>query len=106
DKRGSVLFMEEQVRSRWDQGLITQALEYLNRSAEGKVISPFHLEARIAYDHCTARSLAETNWAAILRLYDDLIAIHDSPVYQLNRAIVVAEIEGPYARGRTKRFCT
>src|SRR5262249_4969000 len=45
----------------------------------------------------TAKSLAETDWNAILRLYDGLIAIHNSPVYQLNRAIVVAEIEGPQA---------
>src|SRR5262245_8020715 len=97
DRRGSILLMEEQDRSRWDQGLIGQALEFLNRSAEGTVISPFHLEAGIAYHHCTARSLAETDWHAILRLYDGLIAIHDSPVYQLNRVIVVAEIQGPHA---------
>src|SRR5262245_23086748 len=97
DQRGSILLMEQQARNRWDQGLIGQALEVLNRAAEGTVISPFHLEAGIAYHHCTAKSLAETDWHEILRLYDGLIAIHDSPVYQLNRAIVVAEIEGPQA---------
>jgi RNA polymerase sigma-70 factor (ECF subfamily) len=97
DQRGSILLMEEQDRGKWDQRLIEKAQEFLNRSAEGKVISPFHLEAGIAYHHCTARNYAETDWPAILRLYDALVTIHPSPVYQLNRAIVVAEIEGPQA---------
>jgi RNA polymerase sigma-70 factor (ECF subfamily) len=97
DQRGSILLMEEQDRSKWDQRLIEKAQEFLNRSAEGKVVSPFHLEAGIAYHHCTARNYAETDWPAILRLYDALLTIHPSPVYQLNRAIVVAQIEGPQA---------
>jgi RNA polymerase sigma-70 factor (ECF subfamily) len=97
DQRGSVLLMEEQDRGRWDQGLIRRAQEFLDQSAEGTVISPFHLEAGIAYHHCTASSYAETDWVAILRLYDALLTLQRSPVYLLNRAIVVAQIEGPHA---------
>src|SRR5262249_54434875 len=97
DQRGAVLLMEEQDRSKWDHGLIRRAQEYLNEAAEGTVISPFHLEAAIACHHCTARSYAETDWRAILRLYDALLTIQRSPVYLLNRAIVVAELEGPQA---------
>jgi RNA polymerase sigma-70 factor (ECF subfamily) len=97
DHRGAVLLMEEQDRHKWDRGLIRRAQEFLDRSAEGTVISPFHLEAGIAYHHCTARSYAETDWPAILRLYDALLTIHRSPVYLLNRAIVVAQIDGPHA---------
>jgi RNA polymerase sigma-70 factor (ECF subfamily) len=97
DHRGSVLLMEEQDRDRWDRGLIRRAQEFLDRSAEGTVVSPFHLEAGIAYHHCTARSYAETDWPAILRLYDALLTVHRSPVYLLNRAIVVAQIDGPHA---------
>ena len=97
DRRGSLLLMEEQDRGRWDQRLIRRAQELLNESAEGTVISPFHLEAGIACLHCTAPSYAETDWPAILRLYDALLTIHRSPVYLLNRAIVVAQIEGPRA---------
>jgi RNA polymerase sigma-70 factor (ECF subfamily) len=97
DQRGSVLLMEEQDRDRWDHRLIRRAADFLDQSAEGTVISPFHLEAAIAFHHCTARSYAETDWPAILRLYDALLAIHRSPVYLLNRAIVVAQIEGPHA---------
>jgi RNA polymerase sigma-70 factor (ECF subfamily) len=97
DQRGSLLLMEEQDRGKWDQGLIRRAQEYLDLSAEGTVISAFHLEAGIAYHHCTAASYADTDWPAILRLYDALLALQRSPVYLLNRAIVVAQIEGPHA---------
>jgi RNA polymerase sigma-70 factor (ECF subfamily) len=97
DQRGSILLLEEQDRSKWDQALIRRAQEFLAQSAEGTVLSPFHLEAAIAYHHCTARSLAETDWPAIRRLYDALLTQQSSPVYLLNRAIVVAEIEGPQA---------
>jgi RNA polymerase sigma-70 factor (ECF subfamily) len=97
DQRGSVLLMEEQDRGKWDRRLIRRAQEFLARSAEGAVISAFHLEAAIACHHCTAKSYAETDWPAILRLYDALLALHRSPVYLLNRAIVVAQIDGPHA---------
>jgi RNA polymerase sigma-70 factor (ECF subfamily) len=89
--------MEEQDRGRWDQGLIRRAREFLAQSAEGAVVSPYHLEAGLAMHHCSAASYAATDWTAILRLYDALLVIHRSPVYLLNRAIVVAEIEGPRA---------
>jgi RNA polymerase sigma-70 factor (ECF subfamily) len=97
DQQGRFLLMEEQDRAKWDQGLIARAQEFLSESAEGKVISTFHLEAAIAYHHCTARSYADTDWPAILRLYDALLKMHRSPVYLLNRAIVLAQIDGPQA---------
>jgi RNA polymerase sigma-70 factor (ECF subfamily) len=97
DPRGSLLLMEEQDRGKWDQALIWRAQEFLAQSAEGTVLSTYHLEAAIAFHHCTARSCAETDWPAILRLYDALLTLHCSPVYLLNRAIVVAEIDGPHA---------
>src|SRR5262249_30205423 len=97
DQRGSVLLLEEQDRARWDQRLIRRAQEFLAESAAGTVVSPFHLEAAIAYHHCTAASLAETDWSAILRLYDALLLQQSSPVYLLNRAIVVAQMDGPQA---------
>jgi predicted RNA polymerase sigma factor len=97
DQRGFVLLLEEQDRGQWDQRLIQRAQEFLVRSAEGTVISAFHLEAAIACHHCTAESFTETDWPAILRLYDALLTLQCSPVYLLNRAIVVAQIEGPQA---------
>lgn len=97
DASGFVLLIEEQDRGKWDQRLIQRAQEFLDLSARGTAVSVFHLEAGIALHHCAAKSFDETNWSAILRLYDALIAIHRSPVYLLNRAIVIAQIEGPAA---------
>ncbi len=97
DQQGLVLLLEDQDRSRWDQGLILQAKCWLDRSAQGTVISSYHLEAGIAMHHCLARTYAETDWRAILRLYDALLTLHRSPVYLLNRAIVIAQINGPEA---------
>jgi RNA polymerase sigma-70 factor (ECF subfamily) len=97
DDHGSVLLMEDQDRTKWDHRLIHRAKEFLDLSAEGTVVSPFHLEAGIALLHSTASSYADTDWPAIRRLYDALLTIHRSPVYLLNRAIVIAEIEGPAA---------
>jgi RNA polymerase sigma-70 factor (ECF subfamily) len=97
DPNGFVLLMEEQDRGKWDRRLIRRAKEFLDLSARGTVVSVFHLEAGIALHHCSAARFADTDWPAILRHYNALIAIHRSPVYLLNRAIVVAQIEGPAA---------
>jgi predicted RNA polymerase sigma factor len=97
DPRGAILLIEEQDRGKWDHRLIRRARAFLDHSTAGSVISPYHLEAGIACHHCTAKSYADTDWPAILRLYDALLSIHRSPVYLLNRAIVVAQIEGPHA---------
>jgi RNA polymerase sigma-70 factor (ECF subfamily) len=97
DQGGSVLLMDEQDRSQWDQRLIGRAQEFLDQAAQGTVVSTFHLEAGIALLHCSAESYEKTDWPAILRLYDALLKVHDSPVYRLNRAIVVAQIDGPLA---------
>src|SRR5262249_22430451 len=94
---GSVLLLEEQDRSSWDRALIDRAREFLDAAAEGEVVTTFHLEAAIAATHCAAPSCDATDWPAILRLYDALIAAHPSPVYLPNRAVVVAEIDGPRA---------
>jgi predicted RNA polymerase sigma factor len=89
--------LEEQDRRQWDQPLIRRAQEFLAPSAEGTAVSAFHLEAAIAAHHCMAKSYAETDWPAILGLYDALLAFQRSPVYLLNRAVVVAQINGPQA---------
>jgi RNA polymerase sigma-70 factor (ECF subfamily) len=97
DPDGAILLMEDQDRALWDRRLIERAREFLDLSAEGTTVSIFHLEAGIALIHCSAPTYKQTDWRAILNLYDAMIAMHDSPVYVLNRAIVVAEIEGPKA---------
>jgi RNA polymerase sigma-70 factor (ECF subfamily) len=97
DHAGRVLLMEDQDRTKWDSRLIRRAKQFLDQSAEGTQVSLYHLEAGIALYHCSAPSYTETDWPAILRLYDALLELHRSPIYLLNRAIVIAQIEGPQA---------
>jgi RNA polymerase sigma factor (sigma-70 family) len=97
DPSGFFLLISEQDRGKWDQALIRRARDFLDLSARGTAVSVFHLEAGIALHHCAAKSFEETDWPVILGLYDALLALHRSPVYLLNRAIVVAQIEGPTA---------
>jgi RNA polymerase sigma factor (sigma-70 family) len=97
DEQANILLLEEQDRGRWNQELIMHGLHYLNESAVGHRISRYHLEAAIAAKHALAPNFAETDWPAILSLYDDLTRIHPSPIHELNRAIVVGQLSGPDA---------
>ncbi|QEH32599.1 RNA polymerase sigma factor [Aquisphaera giovannonii] len=97
DGDGRLLLMEDQDRSRWDRALIARARAFLDESAAGRSVSIFHLEAGIALVHCEAPRFEETDWPAILRLYDALIARRPSAIYRLNRAIVLAHVAGPAA---------
>jgi RNA polymerase sigma factor (sigma-70 family) len=85
----------EQDRSRWDAGLIAKGQRLLEASAAGTAVSDYHFEAAIAWVHDSARSWQETDWAAIVSLYDSLLAIRPSPVVALHRAIAVGQHEGP-----------
>ena len=85
----------EQDRSRWDAGLISKGQRLLEASAAGTEVSDYHFEAAIAWVHDSARSWQETDWAAIVALYDALLAIRPSPVVALHRAIAVGQHEGP-----------
>src|SRR2546428_298155 len=73
DAEGNLLLLAEQDRSRWDRAMIQRGLAHLNRSAAGDEISEFHLQAGIAYCHCTAASYETTDWPRILTLYDILV---------------------------------
>jgi RNA polymerase sigma-70 factor (ECF subfamily) len=97
DAEGRLLLLEDQDRSKWNHRLIARARDFLDRSAEGTAVSTYHLEAGIALLHCSAASFAETDWRAILELYDALLHTQPSPIYRLNRAIVLAHLEGPAA---------
>jgi RNA polymerase sigma factor (sigma-70 family) len=98
DGAGGLLLLEEQDRSRWDHGEIQLGLSWLARSADGGVFSRYHAEAGIAAEHCLAASFAETRWDRIVECYELLERLSPSPIHRLNRAIAVAEWQGP-ARG-------
>jgi len=97
DAEGNLLLLAEQDRSRWDRAMIQRGLAHLNRSAAGEEISEFHLQAGIAYCHCTAASYETTDWQRILTLYDILVETNSSPVVGLNRAVAISRVRGPEA---------
>jgi len=95
DGAGGLLLLEEQDRSRWDRARIQLGMEWLERAASGDVLSRYHIEAGIAAEHCLAPSFRETNWKEIADLYATLEHIAPSPLHTLNRAVAVAEWQGP-----------
>jgi RNA polymerase sigma-70 factor (ECF subfamily) len=97
DEHGDLLRLDDQDRSKWDQGLITRGLLQLAEAAHGDVLSEYHLQAGIAAIHCMAEDYASTDWARILRHYDELNRIKSSPVVALNRAVAVANVHGAQA---------
>jgi RNA polymerase sigma-70 factor (ECF subfamily) len=97
DAGGELSALVDQDRSRWDSRLLGQGLELLEQSATGTELSAYHVEAAIAAVHASARTVEETDWATIVSLYDQLMAIAPSPVVALNRAIAIGERDGPAA---------
>ena len=92
---GAIVLLADQDRRRWNQGLIAQGLRCLGRAAAGDTASSFHLEAAIALEHCRAADFASTDWKAIGRYYDLLLARQPSPMVALNRAVALAYAEAP-----------
>ena len=97
DATGGLLLLEEQDRSLWDRERMRLGAEWLERSASGDVFSRFHAEAGIAAEHCFAPSFAQTRWKEIADLYAMLERIDPSPLHTMNRAVAVAEWQGPEA---------
>jgi RNA polymerase sigma factor (sigma-70 family) len=97
DAQGELLRLDDQDRSKWDQSLIARGLTELAAAAQGHALSEYHLQAGIAALHCTAADYASTNWPAILSHYDELYRRKPSPIIALNRAVAVANLQGPAA---------
>ena len=95
DAAGDLSSLFDQDRSRWDHNLVTEGQRLLDQSARGDELTEYHVEAAIASFHSLAQRAEETNWAQIVLLYDQLMTIRPSPVVALNRAIAVAQLEGP-----------
>src|SRR5258707_9638602 len=97
DRMGCLLLLEEQDRSLWDRERMQLGAEWLARAADGEAFSRFHAEAGIAAEHCFAPSFRQTRWSEIADLYAMLERIDPSPLHTINRAVAVAEWQGPNA---------
>ena len=94
---GGLLLLEEQDRGVWDQQRIQVGLEWLAKSADGDRFSRYHAEAGIAAEHCLASSFATTRWEKIVESYALLERMAPSALHRMNRAVAVAEWQGPVA---------
>jgi RNA polymerase sigma-70 factor (ECF subfamily) len=90
-----VVLLKDQDRSLWDRSLIADGQALVLACMRRRDLGPFQLQAAIQALHCAAPRYEETDWAAIVRFYDRLIAAMPTPVVALNRAVAVAETEGP-----------
>jgi RNA polymerase sigma-70 factor (ECF subfamily) len=96
DASGDLVTLEEQDRGLWNRAQIAEALPMVEEALRGG-IGPLAIQSAISAVHCEAARMEETDWAAILRLYDLLQRVQPSPVVRLNRAVAVAMAEGPRA---------
>jgi RNA polymerase sigma-70 factor (ECF subfamily) len=94
---GELILLEHQDRSLWNRQQIAEGLALLERALKSRRFGPYTLQAAIAAVHAEADSVAATDWAQIVALYDQLARIQPSPVVQLNRAVAIAMRDGPEA---------
>jgi RNA polymerase sigma-70 factor (ECF subfamily) len=94
---GELVPLEEQDRSTWDQAMITEGQQQLDRALRRERPGPYQVQAAIAACHATAADAADTDWREIALLYGELVRMTGSPVVELNRAVAVAMADGPDA---------
>ena len=95
--QGELVLLAEQDRTRWDRALILDAHAVLERAAMLRRPGRWQLHAAIAACHTDAPDGGATDWLQVLTLYDMLRAYDRSPIVRLNRAVALAEIDGPRA---------
>ena len=94
---GDYVPLAEQDPALWDENLIAEAETLLTAASRMGAIDRYQLEAAVQSAHAVRRSTGRADWAAIKRLYDALEQITGSPVVAINRAIAMAETDGPAA---------
>lgn len=95
---GTPIPLFEQNRARWDRFLIERGLAALHRAqALGRTAGPYQVQAGIVACHARARTPEETDWRAIVSLYNQLADIEPSPIVDLNRAVAISYADGPAA---------
>ena len=97
DLNGDLVLLTDQDRARWDRGLIAEGQALVRRCLRHNRPGPYQIQAAINAVHSDAPTAAATDWLQILQLYDQLLSLAPSPVVALNRAVAVAEVEGPDA---------
>jgi RNA polymerase sigma-70 factor (ECF subfamily) len=97
DQPQRVVLLADQDRSLWDHAMIDEGLTLVRESLRRNQPGPYQLQAAIQAVHASAPTVDETQWWQVVALYDQLLAVAPSPVVALNRAVAVAEVDGPAA---------
>jgi len=97
DADGDLVTLADQDRSRWDRTMIDEAVTVLDAAFDHARPGPYQLQAAIAGCHATAPAAKSTDWQRIVDLYTLVARVSPSPVVELNRAVAVAEVDGPAA---------
>lgn len=93
---GAPVLLQDQDRSRWDRTLVAHGLSSLTRARRmGGALGPYTVQAAIAACHSRARRFEDTDWEAVVALYDALAQLAPSPVVELNRAVALLHADGP-----------
>lgn len=94
DHRGTLTLFEDQDRSLWNKELIATGISFLKNAKGAKELTSYHIEARIAAEHCMAKSFEDTNWESIYDQYELLSLFKSGPIIELNKAIIMSKITG------------
>jgi RNA polymerase sigma-70 factor, ECF subfamily len=92
---GELVPLRDQNRQLWDRSLIAEGHDLVRACLRRNSPGPFQIQAAINAVHTDATSAADTDWHQVVQLYDQLMQIAPSPVVAMNRAIAVAELDGP-----------
>src|SRR3712207_6419366 len=95
--QGELVLLADQDRALWDRDLIAEGQELVRRCLRRNRPGPYQVQAAIAAVHSDAARAADTDWGQIVQLYDLLATLAPGPVVTLNRAVAVAEVDGPAA---------
>ena len=97
DANGDIVVLDAQDRSLWNRAQIDEALPLVDEATRAPDPGSYALQAAIAAEHARARRKEDTDWRAIVRIYDVLERRSASPIVALNRAVAVAMVDGPAA---------
>jgi RNA polymerase sigma-70 factor (ECF subfamily) len=93
---GELVPLGQQDRGAWDPALVAEGHRLVReRLAAGRPPGRYQILAAISAVHTSARDIRDTDWSQIVALYDQLVSLDPSPIVALNRAIAVAELDGP-----------
>jgi RNA polymerase sigma-70 factor (ECF subfamily) len=92
---GDLVLLADQDRRRWDLRLVEEGRALVRACLSRNRPGPYQIQAAINAVHTDASTAADTDWRQILRLYDQLFVISPAPIVDLNRAVAIAEVEGP-----------